>query len=186
MVLLPLKLICTQSGKTARVSSFQPPPLLQLRPARSSLLTEATVNDWPGTVKVLDAEATPPLLAKATLIWPDALTTCDSGGLLDAALPASPPYAATMLCVPALKELVVQAAVRVFPAPISATAEQPAIDVPPSLKFTLPVGAMPVTDAVKMTLEPTVDGLAELTTEIVVGGGPAAVVPQASISVMRE
>ena len=116
---------------------------------------------------MLDAEATPPLLAKATLIWPDALTSCDSGALLDTVLPASPPYAATMLCVPALKELVVQAAVRVFPAPVSATAEQPAIDVPPSLKFTLPAGAVPVTDAVNETLVPTVEGLSELASVVV-------------------
>ncbi len=53
-------------------------------------------------------------------------------------------------------------AVRALPVPASATAEQPAIDVPPSLKFTVPVGAAPVTVAVKVTLAPTVDGLSEL------------------------
>ena len=36
------------------------------------------------------------------------------------------------------------------------------IDVPPSLKFTLPVGALPVTVAVNVTLAPAVDGLSEL------------------------
>ena len=54
------------------------------------------------------------------------------------------------------------AAVRALPAPVKVTAEQPAIDVPPSLKFTLPVGAAPVTVAVKVTLAPTVEGLSEL------------------------
>ena len=42
------------------------------------------------------------------------------------------------------------AAVRTLPEPVKVTAEQPAIDVPPSLKFTLPVGAAPVTVAVSL------------------------------------
>ena len=37
-----------------------------------------------------------------------------------------------------------------------------AIALPPSVKATLPVGAVPVTVAVKVTLVPTTDGLAEL------------------------
>jgi hypothetical protein len=39
---------------------------------------------------------------------------------------------------------------------------------PPSVKFTLPVGAAPVTDAVKVTLAPTVEGFAELDSVVVV------------------
>src|SRR5450432_236324 len=91
------------------------------------------------------------------------LTTCDSGELLDTALEASPPYAATMLCVPAVSAAVLQTAVRVFPAPVSATAPQPLMVVPPSVKLIVPVGAEPVTEAVKATLAPTVEGLRELT-----------------------
>ena len=53
-----------------------------------------------------------------------------------------------------------QVAVRVLPLPASATAAQPAIDVAPSLKLMVPVGAMPVTVAVNVTLAPKVDGFA--------------------------
>ena len=67
-----------------------------------------------------------------------------------------------MLWVPAVRADVAQVAVRVLPLPVRATAEQPAIDVPPSLKLTLPVGATPVTVAVNVTLAPTVDGLPEV------------------------
>jgi hypothetical protein len=51
--------------------------------------------------------------------------------------------------------------------PVTAEAAQPLIDVPPSLKFTLPVGAAPVTVAVNVTLAPTVDGLSELVSVVV-------------------
>ena len=44
----------------------------------------------------------------------------------------------------------------------SATALQPLSVVPSALKATLPVGALPVTVAVKVTFAPTADGLAEL------------------------
>ena len=65
-----------------------------------------------------------------------------------------------------------QAAVRVFPAPVRATAPQPLRVVPPSVKLTVPVGALPVTDAVKVTLVPTADGFAELESVVVVVEGP--------------
>ena len=51
---------------------------------------------------------------------------------------------------------------RELPAPVRATAEQPAIDAAPSLKLTVPVGAVPVTVAVNITLAPDVDGFSEL------------------------
>ena len=54
--------------------------------------------------------------------------------------------------LPALKLLVLHAAVRVLPIPLRATAAQPAIDVPPSVKLTLPVGFVPVTVAVNVTV----------------------------------
>jgi hypothetical protein len=58
--------------------------------------------------------------------------------------------------------LVVHAAVRVLPLPASATALQPEIDVPPSVKLIVPVGAKPVVDAVKVTFTPGATGLLEL------------------------
>jgi hypothetical protein len=64
--------------------------------------------------------------------------------------------------VPAVSALVVQPAVRVLPLPASATAEQPLIDVPPEVKPTVPVGAMPATVAVKVTEDPAPAGFAEL------------------------
>ncbi len=62
---------------------------------------------------------------------------------------------------------VVHAAVLLLPLPASATALQPAIEAPPSLKLTLPVGAVPVTVAVNVMLVPNVDGFFELTTPVV-------------------
>ena len=55
-----------------------------------------------------------------------------------------------------------------MPVPVSATALQPEIEVPPSRKFTVPVGLVPVAVAVKVTFAPTVDGLAELLRVVVV------------------
>src|SRR6185312_3698157 len=58
----------------------------------------------------------------------------------------------------------------------SATAEHPARLVPPSLKFTVPVAvpALPVTIALKVTLWPEDDGLAE---EVNATDGVASVPP---------
>ena len=78
-----------------------------------------------------------------------------------------------MLCVAAVSALVLQAAVLLLPLPVSATALQPLIELAPSLKLTLPVGLLPATVAVKVTLVPTVDGFSELTSVVVVGAGPA-------------
>jgi hypothetical protein len=75
-----------------------------------------------------------------------------------------------MLWVPAASAFVLHAAVRVFPDPVSATPAQPAMLVPPSLKFTDPDGALPVMAAVKVMLVPTIDGLAELATLVVDAG----------------
>ena len=78
-----------------------------------------------------------------------------------------------MLWVPAVSVAVAQVAVRVLPLPArKATAEQPAMDVPPSLKLTVPVGAVPVTVAVKVTLFPATDGFSELATAVVVALTP--------------
>jgi hypothetical protein len=67
-----------------------------------------------------------------------------------------------MACVPGVRPLVVQVAVRVLPVPERLRAEQPLIDVAPSVKLTVPVGAEPVTLAVNVTLAPCVDGFGEL------------------------
>src|SRR2546430_11946401 len=80
-----------------------------------------------------------------------------------------------MLCVPAASVLVVHAAVRLLPLPANAAAEHPAIDVAPSLKLTVPVGLAPVTVAVKVTFAPTVAGLEELMSVVVVAVPPAVV-----------
>ena len=72
-----------------------------------------------------------------------------------------------MLCVPTLRLLVAQVAVRILPEPASVAAVQPVIEVAPSLKFTVPVGALPLTVAVKVTLAPATDGLAELDKAVV-------------------
>src|SRR5215472_8476533 len=66
-----------------------------------------------------------------------------------------------MLCVPAVRAVVAHCAVRVLPLPARATAEQPLIELAPSLKLTLPVGLEPVTDAVRVTFAPTVEGFNE-------------------------
>ena len=95
-------------------------------------------------------------------------TTCDNATLVEPMLPASPLYVATMLWVPAAKLLVLQVAVRILPAPVSATAAQPLIDVAPSRKLTLPLGALPLTVAVKVTLLPTADGVREVAIPVVV------------------
>lgn len=57
---------------------------------------------------------------------------------------------------------VAQEAVRVFPEPVKAAAEQPLIDDEPSLKLTVPVGETPLTVAVKVTLLPTTDGVTDV------------------------
>jgi len=86
---------------------------------------------------------------------------------------ASPPYIATMLWVPTLKPLVEHTALGVLPPPLSATALQPAIEDPPSLKSTVPVGAaVPETVAARWTFAPEVDGFNELASVVVVGGSP--------------
>jgi hypothetical protein len=91
------------------------------------------------------------------------LTTSASVALVEFVLLASPVYLATMLCVPTAIFVIGQAAVAVVPLLLaSATALQPLSEVPPSVKPTVPVGAVPVTVAVIVTLAPAVAGLAEL------------------------
>jgi hypothetical protein len=74
-----------------------------------------------------------------------------------------------MLCVAALKALVVHAAVLLLPLPASAIALQPVIELAPSLKLMVPVGAIPLMVAVNVTLAPAVEGFFELMTVVVLG-----------------
>ncbi len=68
-----------------------------------------------------------------------------------------------MLWPPTPRPLVLQVTALLFAAPAgNATALQPAMALPPSVKATLPVGATPLTVAVKVTTAPTSDGLANL------------------------
>ncbi len=72
-----------------------------------------------------------------------------------------------MLCVPPVRLALLHAAVLELAEPAGkATAPQPVKVVPPSVKPTLPVGAAPLTVAVKVTLVPTIEGLAELASEV--------------------
>src|SRR5664279_2204866 len=104
----------------------------------------------------------PPLVVNAKLVLPLVLMTSETELLVAAALLASPAYAAAIVCVPVLSVLVVQTAVRVLPLPDIAAAEQPLIVVPSDVKLTLPVGAMAVMLAVKVTDAPADAGLDEL------------------------
>jgi hypothetical protein len=74
-----------------------------------------------------------------------------------------------MLCVPTPRLLVLQVAVLVLALPVgSATAPQPLSVVPSAVKATLPVGALPFTVAVKVTLASTSEGLPELVRVVLV------------------
>ena len=89
-----------------------------------------------------------------------------------------------MLCVAAVSALVLHAAVLLLPLPANAIALQLPIEFAPSLKLTLPVGLVPTTVAVNVTLAPATDGLAELASVVVVRLTGRAL--QASTSVIRE
>ena len=80
-----------------------------------------------------------------------------------------------MLWVVALRLLVPQVTLLALALPVgNATAPQPLIVVPSAVKPTLPVGALPFTVAVKVTLAPTNDGLPEVAS-VVVEATPAVV-----------
>jgi hypothetical protein len=96
------------------------------------------------------------------------LTICDNETLADPAFDASPLYVAVILCVPTARAVVAHCTVRMFPEPDSATALHPPIDVAPSWKFNVPVGALPLTVAVNKTLAPKVEGVDEVATAVVV------------------
>src|SRR5437762_4217079 len=91
-----------------------------------------------------------------------------------------------MLCAPPASALVVQDAVRLLPLPAKATAEQPLIELGPSLKSADPVVLVPLAVAVSVTLVPTVDGFAELASVVVVGAPPEVVTLTVSAVAVAE
>ena len=104
---------------------------------------------------------------------PPLLTTCDKAGLAEPELPASPAYEATMLCVPALRLLVLHVVILLLAVPVGrATAVQPARVLPSAVKVTLPVGALPLTVAVNVTFAPRTDGLPEPVRPVVLAACP--------------
>ena len=68
-----------------------------------------------------------------------------------------------------------QLAVRVEPVPASGTAPQPATVVVPSMKATVPVGKLPVTVAVMVTLPAVIDGLGVTVNAVVEAVAPGAI-----------
>src|SRR5450755_1459922 len=67
-------------------------------------------------------------------------TICDSAALAEPVLLTSPPYEATMLCVPSARLLVLQVAILELAAPAgSVIAPHPAIVLLPSINATAPV-----------------------------------------------
>ena len=64
--------------------------------------------------------------------------------------------------MPAASDDVVHAAVRVLPVPARLIALHPEMPAPSLVKATAPVGALPVTDAVNVTLAPAVTGLPDV------------------------
>src|SRR5262249_4316423 len=88
-----------------------------------------------------------------------------------------------MLWTPTPSVPMVQTAMLLLLLPVSATAPHPLSDAPFSVKRTIPVGLVPFTAAVKVTLLPAVAGLPELVSVVPVVGNPTAAAPQASTSV---
>src|SRR4051812_46567300 len=91
-----------------------------------------------------------------------------------------------MLCVPAVKLLVVQPALGLLPPPASATALQPLMAVPSLVKLTFPPGLAPVTVALNVTLVPAATGEPEVDSVVVLGGRLDAATPHASTSVISD
>ena len=153
------------------VSATVPQPVIELPPS-VKLTLPVGLDPVTDAVKVTLAPTTEGLAElDSAVVLVGLLTTCEKFVLVEPLLVASPLYTALMLCVAMLRLPVAQVAVRILPEPVSATAAQPAIEVAPSKKFTVPVGALPLTVAVKVTLAPTVDGLSELASVVVVLAG---------------
>src|SRR5450432_1192921 len=84
-----------------------------------------------------------------------------------------------MLWLPAASVLLMHAAVLMLPEPpVKATLLHSAL--PSAVKLTEPLGAVPLTVAVKVTLTPTLAGLSELTSVVVVGDDVPVLLPARS------
>jgi hypothetical protein len=171
-----VRLLPLPASATALQPAIEAPPSLKLMLPVGAMPTTVAV-------KVTLAPNVDGFFELATVVVLDALlTTCESTALLEALLPAPPLYAATRLCVPAPNALLEHCAVRVLPEPLSVTAPQPATVLPASVKFTVPVGAVPVTLAVNVTVVPSVEGFTELASVVVVGlPGPSATVTSSEV-----
>ena len=109
-----------------------------------------------------------PEVASAVVLIALLITCVRAGELDEPALLASPLYVATRLCEPTLRLLVLHVAVLAFAVPpLNATVEQPLSVVPSAVNPTLPVGALPVTVAVNVTLAPSTDGVPEVASVVV-------------------
>jgi len=115
-----------------------------------------------------------------------AFTDCESGALADGALAPLPAYEATIECAPAASDEIVHAAVRLLPLPLKLTAVHPPIDAPSEVNATPPVGALPLTVAVNVTLLPGAEGFCELPSVVVVGVGPPAALTTCDNGVLVE
>ena len=69
--------------------------------------------------------------------------------------------------MPVASDEVVHTEVRVPPEPASATAPHPEIVTPSLVNATAPVGALPATDAVNVTLVPLTTGVPDVATVVV-------------------
>ncbi len=85
-----------------------------------------------------------------------------------------------MLWLPTARPVVLQAAVRALPLPVSGVAVQPAMGVAPSLKLTLPVGALPVTVAVNVTALPRLLGVADVASAVALATAMACAIVTAA------
>ena len=169
VVQVALRILPEPASATVEQPAIEAAPSLKFTvPVGAKPLTVAVKVTLVPTVDGVSELPIPVVLVAMLTVW-------ESAVLLEAAFPASPLYVATILCTPPVRVLVVHAAVRLLPLPVNATAEHPAIDAAPSLKLTEPVGLVPVTVAVNVMLVPTVDGLDELESVVVVAAPPEVV-----------
>src|ERR1700694_6062669 len=92
-----------------------------------------------------------------------------------------------MPCVPAARRAVLQVVLLLLAVPAgSAIAPQPVSVTLSAVKATLPVGALPVTVAVKVTFTPTFEGLEELVSVVVVAVPPEVVTLTVSALAVAE
>ena len=181
MLHAPLPSGAVQTARCAPLTATAPQPAIGAPFAVKATVPLPTTG-LPSTVAVSETipaagdgfTALVTLVIVATVPPPPEFTACDKGALADSALLALPAYDATIECAPDANADVVHAAVRALPLPDKLTAVQPLIAPPSDVKATLPVGALPLTVAVNVTLAPEVDGFCELASVVVVATGAPA------------